>query len=80
MVAARKQRAAPAASRHFAGAALETAHRAFRLPGEPMMTRFLAHQLSHAHWFNIDAARRDLGYEPRVSIAEGLERLSRVVS
>ena len=39
------------------------------------MTRFLARQLSTTHWFNIDAARRDLGYEPRVSIAEGLRRL-----
>ena len=39
------------------------------------MTRFLAHELSTAHWFNIDAARRDLGYQPRVSIEEGLRRL-----
>jgi 2-alkyl-3-oxoalkanoate reductase len=42
---------------------------------EPPMTRFLARQLSTTHWFNIAAARRDLGYEPRVSIAEGLRRL-----
>jgi nucleoside-diphosphate-sugar epimerase len=40
------------------------------------MTRFLAHQLSSAHWFNIADARRDLGYEPLVSIDEGLRRLS----
>ncbi len=43
--------------------------------GEPAMTRFLARQLSTTHWFRIDAARRDLGYEPRVSFAEGLSRL-----
>ena len=40
------------------------------------MTRFLARELSTAHWFNIDAARRDLGYEPGVSIEEGLRRLA----
>jgi nucleoside-diphosphate-sugar epimerase len=39
------------------------------------MTRFLARELTTAHWFNIGAARRDLGYEPKVSIAEGLRRL-----
>jgi 2-alkyl-3-oxoalkanoate reductase len=42
---------------------------------EPPMTRFLARQLSTTHWFNIEAARRDLGYEPHVSITEGLRRL-----
>lgn len=61
----------------LAGLVLETTHRTLRLPGEPMMTRFLAHQLSHAHWFNIDAARLDLGYAPRVSTEEGLDRLAR---
>ena len=39
------------------------------------MTRFLAAQLSTSHWFDISAARRDLGYEPRVSTAEGMRRL-----
>ena len=39
------------------------------------MTRFLAAQLATSHWFDISAARRDLGYEPRVSTAEGMRRL-----
>ncbi|NBO93229.1 MAG: hypothetical protein EBV06_13100, partial [Planctomycetia bacterium] len=42
---------------------------------EPPMTRFVARELATSHWFDLTAARRDLGYEPRVSIAEGLERL-----
>lgn len=42
---------------------------------DPPMTRFLAEQLSTAHWFDISAARRDLGYQPRVTLAEGLVRL-----
>jgi 2-alkyl-3-oxoalkanoate reductase len=46
-----------------------------RLTGEPPMTRFVAHELSSAHWFDISAARRDLGYRPEVSIDEGLLRL-----
>jgi hypothetical protein len=40
------------------------------------MTRFLARELATAHWFNLDAARRDLGYQPRVPTSEGLRRLA----
>ncbi len=47
-----------------------------RLAGEPPMTRFVAHELATAHWFDISAARRDFGYDPEVSLDEGLERLS----
>jgi len=56
---------------------LELVYAAFRAPGEPRMTRFLARELSTAHWYNLDAARRDLGYSPTVGIEEGLERLAR---
>jgi nucleoside-diphosphate-sugar epimerase len=47
----------------------------FRLGGEPPMTRFVAHELASAHWFDISAARRDFGYEPEISIRDGLIRL-----
>jgi nucleoside-diphosphate-sugar epimerase len=47
----------------------------FRLGGEPPMTRFVAHELASAHWFDISAAHRDFGYAPEVSIDEGLVRL-----
>lgn len=60
---------------YAAGWLLETVHRALGLEGEPRMTRFLARELSTAHWFDLSAARRDLGYRPRVSVAEGLSRL-----
>ena len=53
----------------------ETAHRVTGNPREPRLTRFVVHELSTAHWFDISAARRDLGYSPGISIAEGLERL-----
>jgi nucleoside-diphosphate-sugar epimerase len=54
---------------------LELAYVATAQTEEPPMTRFLARQLSTTHWFNIDAARRDLGYRPLVTLAEGLRRL-----
>jgi nucleoside-diphosphate-sugar epimerase len=46
-----------------------------RLRTEPPLTRFLVQELTTAHWFDISAARRDLGYEPAVSLDEGLRRL-----
>ena len=47
----------------------------FRVDREPPITRFVVSQLSTAHWYDISAARRDLGYAPQVSYAEGMERL-----
>jgi nucleoside-diphosphate-sugar epimerase len=58
------------------GLILEKVYGWLRLPGEPPMTRFVADALARAHWFDIGAARRDLGYEPKVSTDEGLARLA----
>jgi nucleoside-diphosphate-sugar epimerase len=59
------------------GAALEIFYKMFKISGEPRMTRFLANELSTAHWFDISAAKIDLGYKPKVSTEEGLSRLER---
>ena len=64
----------------FLGAAFEAIYRLLHLPGEPPLTRFLVEQMSTSHWFNIDAARRDLDYKPRVNMAEGLARLSQYLA
>jgi nucleoside-diphosphate-sugar epimerase len=58
-----------------AGAACELAWRLLPLRGEPPMTRFVAAELAKDHWFDLSAARRDLGYEPRVSMAQGTAEL-----
>jgi len=57
------------------GAIFEGIYKVLRIRNEPLMTRFLAEELSTAHWFDITAARKDLGYAPRVSTDEGLQRL-----
>jgi 2-alkyl-3-oxoalkanoate reductase len=58
------------------GAVCEAAWPLLRLRGEPPMTRFLAEQLSTTHWYDMAPATKDFGYVPRVTIAEGLERLA----
>jgi len=44
---------------------------------EPNLTRFLVNELSTAHWFNIDAAKKDLGYLPQSNMNEAFEKLRR---
>ena len=60
---------------YAAGALLEVIYAVLWPDAEPPMTRFVASQLATSHWFDLTAARRDLGYEPQVTIAEGLRRL-----
>jgi nucleoside-diphosphate-sugar epimerase len=43
---------------------------------EPRLTRFLVHELSGSHWFNIDAARRLLNYNPEAGDVEKLISLT----
>lgn len=57
------------------GAGCEAAWRALRLAGDPPMTRFVAAELAKDHWFDISAARRDLGYRPRVDPGRALAEL-----
>ncbi|MEJ2864640.1 NAD-dependent epimerase/dehydratase family protein [Actinomycetospora flava] len=59
-----------------AGAAVEAVWGLLGRTDDPPMTRFLARQLATAHWFDITAARRDLGFAPRVSLDEGFVRLA----
>jgi 2-alkyl-3-oxoalkanoate reductase len=54
------------------GAAFEFFYKILQIGKEPPMTRFVADELATSHWFDISAAKRDLGYSPRVSIKEGL--------
>ena len=60
----------------FLGVACENIYGALGIKSEPPLTRFIVEQLSTSHWFNISAARRELGYTPKVSMQEGLVRLA----
>jgi nucleoside-diphosphate-sugar epimerase len=57
------------------GALMEIVWHALRRQDEPLMTRFVAKQLGTAHWYDISAAGRDLGYAPNITVAQGLQRL-----
>jgi nucleoside-diphosphate-sugar epimerase len=57
------------------GAVFEGLYSLLRISSEPPMTRFLASQLAASHTYRIDKARRDFGYEPVVSVSDGLNRV-----
>lgn len=59
------------------GSACEVLWKILPLKGEPPMTRFLAEQLSTAHWYDMAPATRDFGYRPVVGFDEGIARLKR---
>jgi 2-alkyl-3-oxoalkanoate reductase len=62
---------------YLLGLCFESVFKIFHIQQEPPMTRFVAEELAKAHWFNISAAQKDLGYHPRVSTQEGLKRLEK---
>lgn len=70
------RKSVPPALAVAAGWAFETVYRALGRDEEPPLTRFLVRQLSTAHWFDLGAARRDLGYQPRIDLDEGFRRLA----
>ncbi len=58
------------------GAACEFIYAMLRRKDEPPMSRFAARQMVASHYFDISRARRDFGYEPKISMAEGMRRLA----
>ncbi len=68
------EKSVPYAAAWAGACAAEALYRLLGIQTEPRLTRFVVHQLTTAHWFDISAARRDLGYVPKVTFEEGLTR------
>ncbi len=68
----------PPALARAAGAAVELgwALRRGGLEQDPPLTRFLAEQLSTAHWFDQRHTREVLDWAPKITLAEGFELLA----
>jgi len=66
----------PAGVARAAGSVIEAVWSVRPGVDEPPMTRFLAEQLSTAHWFDQRRTRADLQWAPTVSLDEGFARLA----
>ena len=62
------------------GALLEQIYSILKIQNEPVMTRFIAKQLSTSHWFDLSAAKSDINYEAKISIDEGMQRLKKYLN
>ena len=60
---------------YFLGWLFEIFYTWFPTTSEPKMTRGLATELARNSWFDISAARNELGYAPEVSAQEGLKKI-----
>ncbi|MFF5483483.1 hypothetical protein ACFY5C_40065 [Streptomyces sp. NPDC012935] len=63
----------------LAQAAAATSERVLRLTGltrTHALSRFLVAELVHPHWFSIEAARRDLRFEPPITLEAGISELT----
>jgi len=60
---------------YVTGSVLEMVYSRLWPQYEPIMTRFVARQLATSHWFQLDLARQDLGYQPLIGLNEGFQRL-----
>lgn len=58
------------------GALCEWIWSTLRLATEPPLTRFIAEQMSTTHWYSMEPARRDFGYIPVTTMAQGLAQLA----
>jgi len=69
------QKSVPEWIAYSGGAILEILYKLTNRKDEPLITAFSAKELACSHWFDISNAKKDLGYEPIVTINEGLKRL-----
>ena len=69
------KRSLPAGPANIAASLLEIYYKSFKRGKEPPFSRFLVKELITSHWYDISAARKELGYEPKISMDEGLKKL-----
>ena len=68
-------RSLPLGAARVAAGGLELLWRGLRIEEDPPITRFLAAALARSHWYDMEPARRDLGYRVRIPLEEGTRRI-----
>ena len=58
------------------GGILETVYKVLRVKKEPLMTRYVAKQLSVSHWYDLSAAKNDFSYSADITTEQGMKKLA----
>lgn len=66
-------RKVPYRTARAAASAIELIWKTGNFEGEPPLTRYMVDELARDHYYDISRARKDLGYEPRVTIEIGMD-------
>lgn len=65
----------PAGLATVAASVIELYYRVFKKGQEPHLSVFLVKELTTSHWYDISAAKKELGYKPKISMDDGLKKL-----
>ena len=57
-----------------AATAIESIYKVFHIYKEPPITKYTICTLGYSQTLNIDKAKRDLGYKPKMTLSEGIEK------
>ena len=66
------EKSVPYKTAYHLGHIFEKVWNLFDLSKDPPMTRFVASQLAHDHWFSSAAAEKELGYQPVIDMKQAL--------
>jgi nucleoside-diphosphate-sugar epimerase len=69
------QKSIPEFAAILAAAILEALYNFAGIKREPFVTRMVVKELCTHHWFDISAAKKELGYHPRIQFREGMEKI-----
>ena len=59
---------------YFVASVIESFYKLFRIYKEPMITKYTIATLGYSQRLNIEKAKQDLGYKPKITLEEGIKK------
>ena len=62
---------------YFVASVIEAFYKLFRIYKEPMITKYTIATLGYSQSLNIEKAKKDLGYSPKITLEEGIKKYAK---